>query len=509
MGSRPLFWRMKDPSRTVHDLSPALKRVRDALALTAAAFLSACSADSTTPVPAGPTLVIVAQPTTTDTIQARPSQPLVLEIRGVDGQPQPHVVLQFTALPSNDPKRVHEDTATVARVSDPSRYARFLIDTSDAQGRVKVLVGFGTAAGLGGLEMSVPQLGILDTFALNVRPGAPALIQFSVRDTLVSIGERFHLGASAADRVGNLISIADEPVTLTAASPILSVAAGDVTAGAYGRGYVVARAGSLVDTARVSITGRVVWRSQGGILITSVDGTDTTMFLRSSNLPASAYPAYPHAAPGGQLVAFHSGGPNSTIFVASASDVRLVASADSPGFPRWSADGQWIYFTTKRNDGIGVSRMHADGSSVQQIGPAFGGAAYDAVGISPDGQTVVIQDGSSLALIDVTSGAVRRLPISCSWPQFSPDGGRIACIATDFTVHVFNADGSNERVVGTHQVEIIGGLDWSPDGTRLLVVGQGAIFEPTELIDVSDGSSVRRFLSYGVPGVRPQVAFVP
>jgi hypothetical protein len=75
-----------------------------ALALTIAASLAACKADSTEPPsPVAPKLVIVAQPATTDTVGAKPSQALVLEIRDADGKPRPHTRVEFLALPSTDP----------------------------------------------------------------------------------------------------------------------------------------------------------------------------------------------------------------------------------------------------------------------------------------------------------------------------------------------------------------------------------------------------------------------
>jgi Tol biopolymer transport system component len=185
------------------------------------------------------------------------------------------------------------------------------------------------------------------------------------------------------------------------------------------------------------------------------------------------------------------------VSVVSGQEIRTVAPQGDAAWPRWSADGQWIYFTTVLRDqfgpiGIAISRVHADGSGLQQIGPMFGGAtpngvgiSPNGVGISPDGQTVVIQDGTTLALVDVNSGAVRRLPISCSVPQFSPDGGRIACV-TDTTVRIVNADGSDERVVATRPVHTEGGVDWSSDGAWLLISG---LLAP-ELVSVVDGSAV-------------------
>jgi hypothetical protein len=484
----------------VHDLSPTLKRVRCALALTIAAFLSVCKADSTVPVHEAPKLVIVAHPTTADTIQARPTQPLVIEIRGVDGKPQPNVIMRFTALPSTDPTQLSDTTASLAYVPGTT-YSAVVGGASDAQGRVKVFVGFGKVTGAAGIEMEVPELAIRDTFTLNVLPGAPAHIKFAVPDTLVSVGARYSLGASVADRFKN--SIAGEPVTLTAASPNLSVdASGNVTAGASGLGYVVGRFRSVADTARVSIVPagvKIVWYRAGVLSMSSLDGSNATILARSSHTST-----YPHAAPGGQLVAFYEENANvtSTISVASATGVRLVASAGAPAWPRWSADGQWIYFTVVRDTGIGVSRMHADGSSVQRIGPSVGWAPYNAVGISPDGKTVVVQGGTALTLIDVNTGALRQLSISCSMPQFSPDGRRIACV-TDATVRVVNADGTNERVVATRPLQTVGGVDWSPDGAWLLISGPIA----PELVSVLDGSSI--VLTPLSGGNLTQAAFVP
>jgi Tol biopolymer transport system component len=203
----------------------------------------------------------------------------------------------------------------------------------------------------------------------------------------------------------------------------------------------------------------------------------------------------------------HSPGDNSILSVATTSGTRVIWSTGGPAWPRWSSDGQWIYFSARRpNAGIGAARVHPDGTGFQTIGPVFGSSEFAAVGVSPDGQTLVVQHQGTLLLIDVAAGTTRRLATSiCSMPQFSPDGRRIACLTSN-SVRIVNSDGSGERVLVTRTIQTVGGVDWSPDGAWLLVTGASSVIP--ELISVTDGTVIALTKLSG-NSFLVQAAFVP
>src|SRR6185436_17733039 len=112
------------------------------------------------------------------------------------------------------------------------------------------------------------------------------------RDTTVSVGARYSVGATVADRYKN--PIADEPVSFTAGSSMLSVdGSGTVTVSGTGRGFILARAKSLVDTSRVSVvpSGKLVWFRSGLLATSNLDGTNQTTLTRTSDVSA-----FPHAS---------------------------------------------------------------------------------------------------------------------------------------------------------------------------------------------------------------------
>ena len=108
--------------------------------------------------------------------------------------------------------------------------------------------------------------------------------------------------------------------------------------------------------------------------------------------------------------------------------------------------------------------------------------------VSPDGNTLAVDDDAGLKLMDVNTKASRTLPVVCGAPRYSPDGKRLACIKNGL-VTVVNADGTNLRPIVPNtslpSVNDLYGVDWSPDG-QFLVVGASV---PT-LVSVADGSTI-------------------
>lgn len=149
--------------------------------------------------------------------------------------------------------------------------------------------------------------------------------------------------------------------------------------------------------------------------------------------------------------------------------------------------------------------------------------------ISPDASTMALtsdRDGTlNIYLMDLTTREMTQLtndPADDWRPVWSPDGSRLAFFRAGPnltpTVFVMNADGTDELAV-TDGLSAANQVDWSPDGTRLLVWitsgGARDVFvlnpdgsEPTQLTDTAgdegpgafspDGSLIA--FSYAVAG---------
>ena len=227
------------------------------------------------------------------------------------------------------------------------------------------------------------------------------------------------------------------------------------------------------------------------------------------------------------------------IFVASAGggSPQIAVPRDRPGsvadLPRWSPDGQFLYFSYQGLDGrqpvARVERLRlADGSRT----PLFRDAA--APDVSPDGQSLAfVHDdltGQALMVGPADGGQARQLVARDAFtaimgPRFSPDGTRIAFTAVGPGPQAANAGGILGRLAAFFSVPVayahgepwsvwtvrVDGSDlkwastlqedeplvaWSPDGARLAVHGTGglwivplnAAFEPRRVADGSFGA---------------------
>jgi Tol biopolymer transport system component len=156
----------------------------------------------------------------------------------------------------------------------------------------------------------------------------------------------------------------------------------------------------------------------------------------------------------------------------------------------WSPHGTRLAFIQGYPSRTGHNTMslfvvNADGSGEKQLarcGQATGcnwayGYPYGSrLSWSPDGSRIVFSDRSSLYVVKVNGGVLRRLTHDCTKksctdvsPAWSPDGSRIAFVRegnTDSRLHVVNADGSGSkplaRLLGSVRYPM-----WSPDGRSI------------------------------------------
>jgi len=179
------------------------------------------------------------------------------------------------------------------------------------------------------------------------------------------------------------------------------------------------------------------------------------------------------------------------LFIANGDGTGERALLPSSGMdysPSFSADGQWVVFTSQRNGSADIYRVHPDGTGMERLtdDPAFDDQAV----LSPDGKSLVFVStrGTGRARLWVMDVASRRARLLTPGeggdfrPAWSPDGKWIAFSSDrgshaghvpgqfeklqSLAVYVIHPDGSGLRQV-TRGRGVAGSPRWSADGKRI------------------------------------------
>jgi TolB protein len=157
--------------------------------------------------------------------------------------------------------------------------------------------------------------------------------------------------------------------------------------------------------------------------------------------------------------------------------------------PFWSADGQWILFTSERNGSADLYRVKPDGTSLERLTDNL--AYDDQASLSPDGKHAVFVTTraggtADLWILDMKKRTARPLtsgPGGDFRPAWSPDGQWIA-FSSDrgstlppangrwehlhlVDLYIIHPDGSGLKRISPHG-NFCGSPKWTPDSQRVV-----------------------------------------
>ncbi len=456
----------------------ALKAAATCLALAAA--LAACKDDGGTSPQTGPALRILAGAGITDTIEAIPTQGLVVQVLGEDGRPDAGVDVHFEVLP--DPVAPFAPRILVANVGS-STFGTVAGATTDAEGRATVRIRLGGRAGPTGVIISVPLYSVVDTAEYTVLPGNAVRAALSPKDTALLLGDGFTYRGSTRDRVGNP---RQDPATWEITGSAVSVdQSGRVTTLSMGIAGVRLRATidgvEFVDSGTVSVIpqARIAYNSaQPSLSLIDLTGENMTTLVSSAGLAPAWHPD------GTRVVYVRLG---RGLFIVDLQG--NVTELHTPGvsgatWPEYSSDGQWIYFHgTQAGFGNRIYRIRPSGADMQLIGPSQGSGEMPTP--SPDGRRVAWVDGfRQLVIHDLATGTESVVPGTTNVyaPRWSPNGAWIAYTGHPGPLMLVRPDGSDLRQVGQHALRP--GISWSPDSRWIIAMGNWSV-----VTDVTTGRS--------------------
>jgi Tol biopolymer transport system component len=331
-------------------------------------------------------------------------------------------------------------------------------------------------------------------------------------DTVLLPGAHLQLRARAVDAFGNDRSDA-EPRYEAGSSNITVGQSGTVEATAAGRAFVIVSAGNAADTAWVSVVpaGAFVAYTNGlpggalGVITMNNDGSGYKLLanLSTYNFGDGAGPAF--SPDHGKVIFFNDQGVGDgtrlyVADVASGAVTRATAKEDNPivreEWGRYSADGQWIYFSGARSGkNFSLWRVKPDGSSLGELGGGVGAGGNNIEwrgDPSPDGTKLAfVGDGVTIQVMDIATGTIDpNIHVPGQTPRWSPDGTHIAYVRGGYidgnAIYVMNADGTGNRLVSRTDRSYWEELDWTADGKWLLIRGS----QELEFVSVDDGESL-------------------
>jgi len=288
------------------------------------------------------------------------------------------------------------------------------------------------------------------------------------RDTALIVGKRFVPNAKSADRYNNF---RQDPLAYVSNSAACGVdSTGVIEARVVSRCVITVRSAVAVDSVHVSVV------PQGSLVLIQLDfggarGSVVTMALDGSNVRVRArlvfFDAFPSATRDASRIVFRE---QDRLYIVedSAPPRRLVSASHRlawEGWPRFAADGTWIYFAGGTDGNPNVYRVRPDGSALEQITSGGSSTTPDP---SPDGTKLSYTGDGLIRIMTLGNASSLITSVRGTQPRWSPSGNRIAFLDAG-SVNLINADGSNARqITAGVSYHDYSGLDWSADGNWII-----------------------------------------
>ena len=177
--------------------------------------------------------------------------------------------------------------------------------------------------------------------------------------------------------------------------------------------------------------------------------------------------------------------------------VRITNNTVMDSGPTWSPDGANLAFYSQWNGSPSIVIMALSNGNITPLdtSPVNG----DQPSWSPFGDKIAFASMQGIYTINTGGTDLQQLTFVYSLvPEYSPDGTRIAYVATEAAEDIFiiNSDGTNNHRITT-SVENDFVPSWSPDGNRLVYEGTVSGVDQICVID-TDGTDYRQLTSTGV-----------
>jgi dipeptidyl aminopeptidase/acylaminoacyl peptidase len=187
------------------------------------------------------------------------------------------------------------------------------------------------------------------------------------------------------------------------------------------------------------------------------------------------------------------------------SDFTTAASS-----PRWMPDSIGLIITVERNNCDQLVLTDRDGSWPRGLTTDVGGDHWDPHS-SPDGKYIVYNlrryddlNRLDINLIEISTGRQVTLygkpSTRATTPKWSPDGRKISFISQESgwgELYLIGSDGQGLRQITKGSIDIVQ-YEWSPTGTRiLLVLNRNGSFE-LQLLEVLSGSIIELSNQVGI-----------
>jgi TolB protein len=226
---------------------------------------------------------------------------------------------------------------------------------------------------------------------------------------------------------------------------------------------------------------RLVFERAGQIFIAGADGAGPSELPRLPGRLIEHYgDSWPTFSPDGRSIAVFLGeqGRHGDYWIVPADGGeprRVTSDLHEGGAPAWTPDGRSLVVSSARSGSVNLWRVPVSGGPPEALttGP---GEDVDPV-VSRDGRTLLFANVKrtwALVRQDVRTSTQqtlleRRTPLA--FPRYSPDGSRIALMGRnsrgEMQLFVTNADGSNVTAVTDRPGELNIMPQWSRDGEAL------------------------------------------